>query len=191
MSLKEVPRGVTKKKFNNEDTSKSVRCSKISVLKSMCYFKFIKKKKKTPPCFKLIHVIHSNSTNICKSTNQVNMLNVQRSINLNTFQGFPNSSSWWLRGKESACQFSGHEFYPWSRKIPYTAEQLISCPETTEPVLQSPGNTTTKPTAELLKPVLRSKRSPSAATREQPLLAATREKPRQQRRPSTAKNKLP
>ena len=68
MSLKEVPRGVTKKKFNNEDTSKSVRCSKISVLKSMCYFKFIKKNK-TPPCFKLIHVIQSNSTNICKSTN--------------------------------------------------------------------------------------------------------------------------
>ena len=32
------------KKFDNEDTSKPVRCSKISVLKSMCYFKFIKKK---------------------------------------------------------------------------------------------------------------------------------------------------
>ena len=112
----------------------------------MCYFKFIKKKKKPPPCFKLIHVIQSNSTNIWKSTNYVNMLNVQRSINLHTFQGFPSSSSWWLSSKESACQCRGHGFCPWSRKIPYTAEQLISCTTTTEPVLQSPGTTTAEPT---------------------------------------------
>ena len=38
----------------------------------------------------------------------------------------------WLR---IACQCRGHEFEPWSRKIPYAAEQLSPCTTTTEPVL--------------------------------------------------------
>ena len=38
----------------------------------------------------------------------------------------------WLR---IACQCRGHEFEPWSRKIPYAAGQLSPCTTTTEPVL--------------------------------------------------------
>ena len=30
--------------------------------------------------------------------------------------------SWWLSGKESACQCRRHEFNPWSRKIPHALE---------------------------------------------------------------------
>ena len=40
---------------------------------------------------------------------------------------------WWRSGKESACQFRGHGFEPWSGKIPHAAEQLSQCATTTEP----------------------------------------------------------
>ena len=49
---------------------------------------------------------------------------------------------------------------------------------TTEAELQSPGSATREATE---------MRSPCTAVRQQPLLATTREKPAQQRRPSTAK----
>ena len=37
--------------------------------------------------------------------------------------------------KESACQFRGHGFEPWSGKIPHAVEHLSLCATTTEPVL--------------------------------------------------------
>ena len=51
----------------------------------------------------------------------------------------------WLSGSESACQCRRHEFNHWSRKISHAAEQLSLCTTTTEPVLLSPGTTTTEP----------------------------------------------
>ena len=51
---------------------------------------------------------------------------------------------WWLSGKESACQYRGHEFDPWSRKVPHAAEQLSLCATTIQPVLWSLGAATTE-----------------------------------------------
>ena len=31
---------------------------------------------------------------------------------------------WWHSGRESACQYRGHGFEPWSGKIPHAVEQL-------------------------------------------------------------------
>ena len=50
---------------------------------------------------------------------------------------------WWLSGKESTCQCKRHGFDPWSKKIPHAKGQLSLC-VTTEPVLQSLGDTTTE-----------------------------------------------
>ena len=44
-------------------------------------------------------------------------------------------TSWWLSSKELACQCRRHEFNPWCRKIPHTAEQPSLCATTAEPVL--------------------------------------------------------
>ena len=38
-------------------------------------------------------------------------------------------------GWESTCQCRGHEFEPWSGKIPHAVEQLGPCATTTEPAL--------------------------------------------------------
>ena len=35
-------------------------------------------------------------------------------------------------GEESACQFRGHGFNPWSRKIPHALGQLSLCATTIE-----------------------------------------------------------
>ena len=84
--------------------------------------------------------------------------------------------------KNLTCQCRRHGFKPWSRKIPQAKEQLSPCTTTVEPVLWSPGATTTEPTCcnhwglSAIEPVLHSKRGPSTATREWPLLSATREK---------------
>ena len=40
-----------------------------------------------------------------------------------------NRDLWWSSGKESACQGRGHEFDPWSRKIPHATGQLASLPQ--------------------------------------------------------------
>ena len=40
---------------------------------------------------------------------------------------------WWHSGSESACQFRGHGFNPWPRKIPHAAEQRSPYATTTEP----------------------------------------------------------
>ena len=53
----------------------------------------------------------------------------------------------WLSGKESACQCRRHRFYPWSRKILLSVEQLSPCTTTAEPVLQSLGAATAEPNA--------------------------------------------
>ena len=50
----------------------------------------------------------------------------------------------WCSGWESACQCRGHEFEPWSGKIPHATEQLGPWAPTTEPAH--------------LEPVLRNKR---------------------------------
>ena len=53
--------------------------------------------------------------------------------------------AWWIE----------HGFHPWSGKILCAAEQLRLFATTTEPVLSSPGATTTEaPTTELQQPVL-------------------------------------
>ena len=57
-------------------------------------------------------------------------------------QGLP----WWLRDKESNCQFRKHGFNLWSRKIPHAMEQLGPCATTIELVIYSPRAATTEPT---------------------------------------------
>ena len=76
---------------------------------------------------------------------------------------------WWRSGWESACQWGGHGFKPWSGKIPHAAEQL------------GPWATTTEPAR--LEPVLCNKRGrdserPAHRDEEWSPLAATRESPR-------------
>ena len=81
-----------------------------------------------------------------------------------SFSGLP----WWRSVWESACQYRGHGFEPWSGKIPHAAEQL------------GPWATTTEPAC--LEPVLRNKRGrdserPAHRDEEWPPLATTRESP--------------
>ena len=71
---------------------------------------------------------------------------------------------WWFSGKESSCQCRRCRFDPWSGKMPHTTEQLSPSATSTEAHARQPE-----------KPPVRS------------LLTATREKPTQQGRPSTAK----
>ena len=47
-----------------------------------------------------------------------------------TFLGFPGGSV----VKKSALQCKGHQFDPWSRKIPHAEEQLSLCATTTKPM---------------------------------------------------------
>ena len=81
--------------------------------------------------------------------------------NLKTTDGL----SWWLSGKESACQCRRHGFDPWSRKILHVAEQLSPCPTTIEPVLKSSRTTTPETTCHncwcpsTLEPLIHSQRS--------------------------------
>ena len=41
---------------------------------------------------------------------------------------------WWLSVKESTCQYRGHGFDPWSRKIPHAKRWLNPCTTAIEPV---------------------------------------------------------
>ena len=43
---------------------------------------------------------------------------IHSSLMLNPCRG----PSWWSSGKESACQYRGHGFDPWSGKIPYASQ---------------------------------------------------------------------
>ena len=76
-----------------------------------------------------------------------------------------------LSGKEAACQCKKHGFYPWVEKIPHTRQQLSLCATTIELVLDRPCSATKQATA---------MRSLRTATRQQLLLATTRQKPEQQ-----------
>ena len=75
---------------------------------------------------------------------------------------------WWLRGKESACQYRRRGLDPWSGKTPHAAEQLSLCTTTTEPVLWS-NYWAHEP--RLLKPVCPRVRAPR---REKPLQCEAR-----------------
>ena len=55
-------------------------------------------------------------------------------------QGF----TWWLSGKESACQCRRYGFHPSSNKIPHGEQQLSLWATTTETRLQSLGASTTE-----------------------------------------------
>ena len=73
---------------------------------------------------------------------------------------------WWLSGKESTCQWRRRRFNPWSRNILHAAEQLRPCALSTEPVLESPGATSTEPlhcsywSLSNLEPVLQTREAP-------------------------------
>ena len=69
---------------------------------------------------------------------------------------------WRLGGKESACQCRRHGFHPWSGELPRASGHLSPC--ALEPMLCSK----------------RAVRSLCPTAREEPLLAAAREKPTQQ-----------
>ena len=110
---------------------------------------------------------------------------------------------WWFSGKESVCQCRGHRFNPCSRKIPpHATGQLTLCTTTIEPVCalefgshnywaHAPQRLNLKrPRA--CAPQQEKPPQHEACTLQlenSPLLGATREKPVQQRRPSTAKKK--
>ena len=100
-----------------------------------------------------------------------------------SFLGLP----WRLNGKESACQCRRHRFNSRSGKIPHAVAQLSPCPTAIEPRChnyRSPGTLEPSATREAV-----AMRNPHKATGESSLLMATREKPTQQRRPSTAQHK--
>ena len=86
---------------------------------------------------------------------------------------------WWPSDKESDDKRWRHGFNPWCEKIPHVAEQLGLCATTTEPMccnywsphILEPMPSNRKATA------TKSLRTPMG---EQPLLAETREKPKQQ-----------
>ena len=51
----------------------------------------------------------------------------------------------WLSGGASSGESRRHRFNPWSEKIPHAVGQLSPCATTVQPVLKSPGTTTTDP----------------------------------------------
>ena len=55
-------------------------------------------------------------------------LTCKTTCKINGWKGLP----WWSSGLESTCQCKGHWSDPWSREIPYTAEQLSLCTTTTK-----------------------------------------------------------
>ena len=44
-------------------------------------------------------------------------------------------TSWWSSGWGSTCQWRGHRFAPWPKKVSHATGQLSPCATTTEPVL--------------------------------------------------------
>ena len=105
--------------------------------------------------------------------------------------------SWWLSSKDSTCQCRRQRFDPWSGTIPHATEQLSLCATVVEPVLQSPGTTTTEPSyrnywsPHILEPIRSNKRSHSNEKRlhdnwRVASLTAAAEKPEQWWRPCTA-----
>ena len=72
---------------------------------------------------------------------------------------------WWSSGWESACQFRGYRFNPWSMKIPHAVRRLGPWATTTRPAHWDSPATTTKParcngwSLHVLEPELCDKRS--------------------------------
>ena len=89
-----------------------------------------------------------------------------------------------LSGKESSCQCRRHKLDPWSRKIPHAVEQHSSWPQLLSLCSRAREPQLLKPVC--LEPVLCKRRSHCNET---PPFTATREKPEQQQRSSTANNK--
>ena len=88
--------------------------------------------------------------------------------------------SWWLSGKEPACQYRRHEFDPWSERVPHASDQWS--PRGPQLLtLSSRVRSHDCWNRSALETVLCNER---VAPR-----TATREKPAQQRRPSTVKDK--
>ena len=81
----------------------------------------------------------------------------------------------WLSGGEFTCQRRRHRFHPWSERIPHAMQQLSPWTQLLSPCSAAREATT-----------VRSLHSPP---REEPLFTATKEKPAQGWRLSTAKNK--
>ena len=73
-----------------------------------------------------------------------------------------------LSGKEPACQCRKHGFYPWVENIPHAREQLSLCATTVKLVPDRRCSATKQATT---------MRGLYIATRQQLLLATTREKP--------------
>ena len=90
-------------------------------------------------------------------------------------------SPWLFSGLESACQYRGHGFDPWSTKTPHAMEQLSPC--------------TTATKASYLELVLRNKRSPCNEKTVQhnersPHLQQLERACVQQQKPSAAKERI-
>ena len=102
--------------------------------------------------------------------------------------------SWWLSGQESTCQCR--------RQVQTLVWEDPTCHGAVKPASHNYGACALEPgtrncrahVLQWLKPLHPRAhlplRRPSTTTREWPLLAATRERPEQQRRPYTAKSKL-
>ena len=80
-----------------------------------------------PLCLVCLPTLSENPYSSCKTL-------------LGNYPGRP----WWLSDEESACQSRGHQFDPWSGRIPCASEQLSPCATASEPVLWSPGAATTE-----------------------------------------------
>ena len=85
---------------------------------------------------------------------------------------------WWFSGKESTCQCRSHWFDLWSGKMPRAVERLSSCITTIELALQIHGASTTDGREPQIQGSATREattvRRPLTATRDQPLLSATR-----------------
>ena len=76
---------------------------------------------------------------------------------------------WWLSGEESDCQYRGHGFNPWPRKIPHAKGHLSLWAQ-----LRSPHTVLPKPThprARALPQEVTAMKSPHTTTRESPRAA--------------------
>ena len=115
-------------------------------------------------------------------------------LKITTLGDFPSSAV------ESACQCRGHGLDPWCRRTAHTLGKLSPCTTATEPMLWSPQAAPAEPvrsncwSLHARESVLCNKGSchsekPMHHSRESPLTATNREKPMQQWKPSTAKNK--
>ena len=95
---------------------------------------------------------------------------------------------WWRSGWESACWCRGRGFEPWSGRIPRATDQLGPWATTTEPARLEPVPRNGRG-RDSKRPAHRDEERSLHRDEEWPPLAVTRESPRTNRRPNTAKNK--